>query len=282
MPAEVSPKMHTSPAPARTITTEKQRADYARDGYIVLRGALNMDALLEIRDEIVAVGQRIVGPSFQFEKYDPALVTPEKQSVLYDRLHYLPSLSRLSGNKQLLAVCRELGLEVPVLMGCCNMRYDRPHDSKHLFEWHQDTLYLLGSANAVTAWIPFGRVDMTHGTIQVIPGSHKKGIYPFKKISAKPVEKDRPFLQRDLSIDCDVTETPVTVEAEFGDIVIFNQLLLHKSCPNMSDKVRWTAQVRVSDLAAPGYIAQGCPTGDKTNIFFHDYGGFTHPESVRK
>lgn len=282
MSPDLSRKMQTPPMAQRTITTEKEREAYARDGYLVLKGALNIDALLEIRAEIMEIGKCIVGPEFQFEKYDPQLVTPAKQSMLYDRLHYLPSLSRLSGNKQLLALCRELGLNIPVLMGCCNMRYDRPNDTKHLFEWHQDTLYLLGSVNAVTIWIPFGRVDMTHGTIQVIPGSHKQGIYPFKKISDKKVEKDRPFLQRDLSIDYDVKETPVTVDADFGDIVIFNQLLLHKSVANVSDKVRWTAQVRISDISSPEYIAQGCPTGDKKNIFFHDYGGFTHPESVKK
>ena len=250
------------------------------NGYAVISNYLDLTALTEIRDEVLGIGKRVVGPDFDFEIYNPDLVTPAKQSLLYDRLHYLPSLSRLSGNKQILSLCQQLGLEQPILMGCCNMRYDRPHDTKHLFEWHQDTLYLLGSLNAVTLWIPFGPVDKHHGTIQVIPGSHKNGLYPFKKISDKPVEKDRPFLQRDLSIDYDVTEEPVTIEAKFGDIIIFKQMLLHKSWPNHSNKVRWTTQIRISDLASPEFTAQGCPTGDKKNIFFQNYPGFKHPESI--
>lgn len=259
---------------------QKTKQAYEENGYAIIRGLLDLGALQEVKDEIVEIGKYIVAPDFQFENYDPDLVTPTKQSALYDRLHYLPSLSRLSGNRQILKLCLDLGMKVPSLMGCCNMRYDRPHDSKHLFEWHQDTLYLLGSVNAATLWIPFGPVDEYHGTIQVIPGSHKNGIAPFKKISDKPIEKERPFLQRDLSIDIQVTEKPVTVEGDLGDIVVFKQMLLHKSCPNNSNKVRWTAQVRISDIGSPEFINQGCPSGDKRNIFFHDYPGFKHPLSV--
>jgi ectoine hydroxylase-related dioxygenase (phytanoyl-CoA dioxygenase family) len=256
------------------------RESYEENGYAIIRNYLDLSVLNEIRDEVSEIGRIIVGPEFEFNVFKPDLITPAKQSMLYDRLHYLPSLNRLSGNKQILSLCHELGIKTPILMGCCNMRYDKPHDTKHLFEWHQDTLYLLGSINAVTLWIPFGVVDKHHGTIQVIPGSHKNGIYPFKKISDKAVEKDRPFLQRDLSIDYDVTENPVTIEAEFGDIVIFKQMLLHKSWPNYSNKVRWTSQLRISDLSSDEFLAQGCPTGDKKNIFFQNYPGFKHPESI--
>lgn len=258
-----------------------QKAFFDENGYIILRQFFDVSLFNEIKLEINQIGKLIVGEKFDFETYQPDLITPQKQSQLYDRLHYLPCLSRLSGNLELLAACRELGLHLPVLMGCCNMRYDRPHDSRHLFDWHQDTLYLLGSANAVTAWIPFGRVDEEHGTIQVIAGSHKYGIYPYKKISDKKVEEQRQFLQRDLSIDMEIEQSPVTVKASCGDVVIFKQMLLHRSLPNVSNKVRWTAQIRISDLTYPGFLEAGCPTGDKKNIFYQNYPGFVHPLSVR-
>ena len=264
------------------MVDEFTKAAFERDGYAVLSGVLAPGVLEEIRDEIMDVGRRIVGPRFEFDAYDPELVTPERQSALYDRLHYLPSLTRLAGNKKLLDTCRDLGLQIPILMGCDNMRYDRPHDGKHLFEWHQDTLYLLGSVNAVTIWIPFGPVDEYHGTIEVIPGSHARGLYPFKRISDKPIEPDRPFLQRDLAIDYEPVDRPVMITADWGDVVVFKQMLLHKSCANNSDRVRWTAQVRITDFGSPEFLAQGCPSGDKTNIFFQDYPGFRHPLSVAR
>lgn len=258
-----------------------QKEFFEENGYIILPQFFNADLFHEVRQEINQIGQFIIGKEFDFDTYQPEIMTPEKQSQLYDRLHYLPCLSRLSGNLDLLAACRELGVTLPVLMGCCNMRYDRPHDVKHLFDWHQDTLYLLGSVNAVTAWIPFSRVDEQHGTVQLIPRSHQVGIHPYKKISDKAIEEQRQFLQRDLSIDEDVTSAPVTVEADPGDLILFKQMMLHRSLPNMSGKVRWTAQIRISDLAYPGFLEAGCPTGDKKNIFYQSYPGFIHPLSVR-
>ncbi|MDO8651586.1 MAG: phytanoyl-CoA dioxygenase family protein [Undibacterium sp.] len=259
--------------------SEKEFFD--ENGYIILRKFFKPELFDEVKAEITQIGKFIVGDKFAFDSYHPELITPEKQSQLYDRLHYLPCLSRLSGNLDLLAACRELGLQLPVLMGCCNMRYDRPHDIRHLFDWHQDTLYLLGSVNAVTAWIPFSRVDDIHGTVQLIPGSHKAGILPYKKISDKPVEEQRQFLQRDLAIDTDITTAPVTVSADPGDVLIFKQMAVHRSMANLSDKARWTAQIRISDLTSSGFLEEGCPTGDKENIFFQKYPGFVHPLSTR-
>lgn len=259
-----------------------QKTFFEEKGYIVLRQFLPLEVFDEIKSEIKHIGKFIIGEDFNFDSYQESLISPEMQSQLYDRLHYLPSLSRLSGNLKLLEACRSLGIEIPILMGCCNMRYDRPNDHKHLFDWHQDSIYLLGSCNAVTIWIPFGPVNEYYGSIQLIEESHLEGIRPFKKISDKTIDSRKQFLQRDLAIDEVVTQTPITVEAQAGDIVIFKQMLLHRSLPNCSNNVRWTAQVRISDLAFPGFLKDGCPTGDKSNIFFQNYEGFKYPMSDLK
>src|SRR5665213_3059106 len=124
----ISPDTRSQKQQDRQTPERERRESFEKNGFIVLRNILHKDALVEIRDEITQIGKCLVGKDFRFEYYDPQHVTPEKQSALYDRLHYLPSLSRLSGNKQLLSICKDLGMEIPVLMGCCNMRYDRPGD----------------------------------------------------------------------------------------------------------------------------------------------------------
>ena len=259
-----------------------QKKSFEDKGYIILRKFLPLEVFDEIKAEIKDVGKFIIGEDFDFDSYQDSLISPKMQSQLYDRLHYLPGLSRLSGHLKLLDACRSLGIEIPMLMGCCNMRYDRPNDHKHLFDWHQDSVYLLGSSNSVTIWIPFGPVNEYYGSIQVIEGSHVHGIRPFKKISNKVISSQVQFLQRDLAIDEIITDSPTTIEATVGDVVIFKQMLLHRSLPNHSNNVRWTAQVRVSDLAFPGFLEDGCPTGDKTNIFFHNYEGYKYPMSNLK
>jgi len=261
------------------MITSAVKEQFENNGYVVIEDFFSNFLMNEIKDEINKIGKFIIGSGFEFNTYDEKLISPQKQSQLYDRLHYLPSLSRLSGNAKLLEVCQQFGIQLPVLMGCCNMRYDRPNDSTHLFDWHQDSIYLLGSVNAVTAWIPFGKVDEDHGTIQVVAGSHHQGILPFKKISDKEIVEHRQFLQRDLAIDVSTFESPITIHANAGDLILFKQMLLHRSLPNCSNKVRWTAQVRISDLTAPGFLEAGCPTGDRRNIFFQNYPGFKHPLS---
>ncbi|QZA79205.1 phytanoyl-CoA dioxygenase family protein [Deefgea tanakiae] len=252
---------------------------YKENGFAIFRGAIDRSVIDELIFEISQFGKSIVGEGFDFYSSETKFVSKEKQSLLYDRLRYLPSMSRLSGNVNLIYLLRELGLTEPVLMGCCNMRYDVPHDVNHLFAWHQDSLYLLGSLNAVTLWIPLTNVNLNAGTIEVIPRSHLNGILPFKRISGKIIAEYIPFLQRDLSLDMDVIDVPVSIDANPGDVVVFSQFLLHRSTINHSSMPRWTAQVRVSDLNCAWFKKNKYPTGDRKNIFFCDYPGFKHSES---
>lgn len=253
---------------------------FDQDGYVLLKDFFKESSILNsILDEINSIGKILIDDSFEYNQYNKGIITRDKQSLLYDRLHYLPCLSRLSGDQNLIDILYALNFKKPVLMGSCNMRYDIPEDNEHLFDWHQDTLFLLGSLNAVTIWIPFGPVDQHHGTIQVIPGSHKSGLYPFKKISDKPIYENISFLQRDLKLDVSVEDTPETIIANIGDVVIFKQMLLHRSLPNCSLLPRWTAQIRMSDLGCEWFVENKCPTGDRKNIFYHKYPGYNHEMS---
>lgn len=244
---------------------------FEENGYIVLRDFWQGGELDALQAQLDELGKLVVGPSFSSVDQFSYSMSAEQQSLLYDRLKYLPALSCMSGSPAIRNMCREFGLQHPSLMGCCNMRLDKPHDARHLFAWHQDSVYLLGSVNAVTVWVPLQDVDLHHGTIQVIAGSHRHGLAPFKRISDKMIASYVPMLQRDLSLADEVTDEPVTIEAKRGDIVVFKQMLLHRSTPNFSDQIRWTAQLRITDLAEPDYRRQRFPTGDRTNIFYVDY-----------
>lgn len=253
------------------MTTQLQQ--FEEQGYLILRNFWQHGELNELQSQLDALGKLIIGPSFSSTDFEQYKLTPETQSLLYDRLKYLPGLSTISGSETVRSLCKTLGLVHPSLMGCCNMRLDRPHDGRHLFAWHQDSVYLLGSVNAVTLWVPLQDVNLHHGTIQVIPGSHHRGLYPFRRISDKVIAPYVPFLQRDIELDYEVREEPVTIEARRGDVIIFKQMLLHRSTPNLSNQVRWTTQLRITDLSDPEHRRQRFPTGDRTNIFYVDYPG---------
>lgn len=243
------------------------------NGYVVLRDFWADGELDSLYAQLNELGRLVVGPAFSSVDQSHCPINAKQQSLLYDRLKYLPALSCMSGSPAIRELCQQLGLRHPSLMGCCNMRLDKPQDSKHLFNWHQDSVYLLGSVNAVTVWVPLHDVNLHRGTIQVIAGSHRRGLAPFKRISEKVIAPYVPLLQRDLCLDEQVNGEPVTIEASKGDIVVFKQMLVHRSTPNYSDQIRWTTQLRITDLADPEHLRQGFPTGDRTNIFYVDYPG---------
>lgn len=246
---------------------------FERDGYLILQDFWKRGELNDLQAQLDELGQLVTGTDFSSGHPDSRNLSGTEQSLLYDRLKYLPALARMSGSPAVRQLCRELGMAHPSLMGCCNMRLDKPSDTKHLFAWHQDSVYLLGSVNAVTVWVPLQDVNAHCGTIEVIAGSHKRGLHPFKRISDKVIAPYVPFLQRDICLDYEVTETPATINARRGDVVVFKQMLLHRSTPNFGNRVRWTAQLRITDLGDPDYRRQGFPTGDRTNIFYVDYPG---------
>ena len=65
-----------------------------------------------------------------------------------------------------------------------------PGDDEHLFHWHQDFTYLLGSPNAVTIWIPLTEANETRGSVEIVPHSHRQGVLPVAPLTARHARSD--------------------------------------------------------------------------------------------
>lgn len=152
-----------------------------------------------------------------------------------------------------------------------NLRMDMPNEPKYMFHWHQDISYLLGSKNSVTYWIPITPVNSTRGSIELIDGSHLNGLTPFHYTGSGPIPPNKSMSPSDIHLDEEPASATTLIEADPGDIVVFSQLLLHRSTPNASNKTRWVAQVRHADLSEQAFLDAGYPFGDYTNIFQTDY-----------
>jgi ectoine hydroxylase-related dioxygenase (phytanoyl-CoA dioxygenase family) len=259
------------------IISDCEKEKFENEGYIIVKDESLADLWCRVDSELSQLVEFVVGRKVDIFRHSQEEVTVDQQSRIYDQLHYLTSLAAASSNETILSYCKQLGLSIPVLMGCCNMRYDRPQNQKHLFKWHQDTVYLLGSLNAVTVWIPFSSVNSELGSIAVIPGSHKNGLRKFKITSDRATNSGLPFLQRDIELDEAVrTSDEKIISADRGDLVIFKQMLLHRSVQNMSNQVRWTAQLRISDLTCKTYKNNNFKNGDRHNVFQVSYPGYRH------
>jgi hypothetical protein len=246
---------------------------FATDGYLILKGVLGESSLLsDMRSEIEELG-RSFDSGFQFDDArSVSALGGTDRSAMYRALRYLPSLAAAGASPLLVNLCRDLGLRMPALMRSYNIRMDMPCQDEFLFHWHQDITYLLGSRNSVTLWLPLGSADRLHGTIEVLPSSHHD-LAPFRIARPEAAGKTSQLSPNDIRLSRDPDSPGEVVEAEWGDVVVFSQLLLHRSLPNRSTRPRWTVQLRYSDLADAHFRQSGYPFGDATTILHTDYLG---------
>lgn len=257
------------------MITIKQKKEFKKNGYLVIKSVPGLKQNLnDIKKELLLfakVFDKKIKNLNDKRYYKILKHSSSTRSKYYDTLRYLYSVTKLSSLTLLKKISIELGLRLPAVMRSYNLRMDMPKDSKHLFQWHQDITYLLGSLNSVTYWIPLTKVDKFFGSIEVIEGSHKDGLYDFRYVGNENLGKKKNMSPKDINLKKDPLLKSKLILASPGDLVIFSQFLLHRSTKNFSNKIRWVAQVRHSDISEKYFKDAGYPFGDKTNIFFNNY-----------
>ena len=68
----------------------------------------------------------------------------------------------------------------------------------------------------------------------------------------------------------------IDIEVSKGEVLVFSNLLLHKSNSNNSNKVRVTVQSRLGSFLNKKSIKKGWPHGNFRTRWFYD----THPEKI--
>jgi len=161
--------------------------------------------------------------------------------ALYEVFPTLPPVIAAINRPALRDAIAWAGLDTPSAGTLPLVRLDRPGQSQFATPAHQDSWYSMLSDNAVTLWLPL--CDMTEeiGRLLVLPGSHAKGIAPFK-----PYEAGHEWFETEAPVD-DGAFKPVDMADD--EILIFNQSLIHKSGVNHSNLVRISIQFRFNDLA---------------------------------
>jgi hypothetical protein len=100
---------------------------------------------------------------------------------------------------------------------------------------HQDYPYWVGVAGDVehvmTAILFLDDASLANGCIQVVPGSHRDGVWQGR------TDGDE-FLANEIDPGLEATVQLVPVEVEAGSLLFFGPYLVHKSLPNTSDLPR--------------------------------------------
>ncbi len=97
--------------------------------------------------------------------------------------------------------------------------------------WHQDSGYgHLEPARDLTVWIALTDTDERNGCLWVLPGSHREGLKAHGQVGGL------------LGARVSTRGEPVPMRA--GDALLFGGLLMHRSLPNRTDKVRHAMYLR--------------------------------------
>ena len=120
-----------------------------------------------------------------------------------------------------------------------------PNEKLTTLPWHQDSAYMPKTENDthLTVWLPLVDVKVENGPLQFLPGSHKSGLQTYHSV---PGETFAVPVLPPTSSDTDID----TLEMQKGDLLVFNNLVFHRSLVNHSDSIRWSTDFRFSRTGA--------------------------------
>lgn len=129
-----------------------------------------------------------------------------------------------------------------------NLRTKTPQSEATTVPWHQDCGYLDNDCYKTlqpTAWIPLIDATEKNGCMQVASGGHQKGLVAthqccygntwYVMLEEKEMEK---------TLDIDLEKDIITVPVPYGGMLLLNNLIPHRSLPNMSNQIRWSLDLR--------------------------------------
>lgn len=106
---------------------------------------------------------------------------------------------------------------------------------------HQDHRTLGGTRGVYTVWIPLTDCPRVLGGLEVAVGSHLQGIHavrPAPGIGGEEVVDPMP-------------DRWASADVRRGDVIVFHSLVVHRSCPNLTERLRLSVDARFQLVREP-------------------------------
>ena len=242
-------------------------AQFAEDGYLLLRGALtdaDLDPIIaeyeeyigRRAEELLAAGD--ISALYADEPFDRRLVSIcREDDAIYRELDIMYLRGRASfeflRNDRLLDMVESLvGPEIT----CSPIQHTRaklpagvtPSGSDpHVAPWHQDAGVTWEEADPhfiLTVWLPLCAATPENGCLQILPRAHRNGLVQHhikQGLGTVIIDEEMPQIEA------------LTLPMDKGDVLLMDKQTPHRSTPNNADTVRWSMDLR--------YQKTGTPTG---------------------
>jgi len=220
----------------------------SEQGYTILRSVIPETAMAASRaltERIVAYAERNLEDPFT--KY--YIRHRADQGSLYDLYQRHPEFQPLAQLPTVLDALEEvLGPDIYLYENCLVYK---PRGKKNGVPWHQDFISRPNEPRKYIAWMAIDDVTRENGAMKIIPGSHTQGFLPWHRVQGE-THHDR------VKPECVDESKAIYAELHAGDVLIFNQLLLHSSEEINSNKPRRAFRVSYQGFEAI-YTPRGTP-----------------------
>ena len=228
--------------------TQEQLARFHQDGFIVLRGFLDVNRC----DDILRVAQihldakiepieTEIGYDSRDKEYRTAVTDYSsyirEEHVTVRRLRQVYNRDTLfkawMENKKIRPILQQV-LDDKVVITTAHhnsIMTKMPYYSSET-RWHQDRRYWRYSDdNLVSVWLALDNETSENGVLEFIPGSH------VMDLSAEQFDEKEYFCER-LALNKEILSREISTDLAKGDVVIFHSLLLHKANKNTTNKAK--------------------------------------------
>ena len=244
--------------------TQQQLSQWESDGYLLLRGSIPQANIDEMHSLLTRATDDMM---FQLKAQR---LTEEEKSVpletrffeatnwhanqfgrSWTRLIAQPAVFSLYHAEAIVDAVGQLTRTDVVGHPVFNSRPKLPNQELPV-PWHQDSAYFGASTQdslIITCWVPLIPVDASNGCMQIVRGSHRHGLFDHHR---EELAGRFPELSGGLTDNDHIVICPM----EPGDVLLMNNLTLHRSLPNTSRTIRWSIDIRyLRDGDSPGVPA---------------------------
>ncbi len=216
---------------AEQVLTDEQRAQFRKEGYLIVRGLFSPEEATLIRDSFMELNADGPIPGLSeinanYKPTDPLSFYPRMMHPHRHPEYPVGDIAmRYMLDKRVEAILTELFGEEP--LAAQSMFYFKPPGARGQ-DFHQDNYYLrVKPGTCIAAWTAIDDVDTENGGMALAPGSHELDIFC-------PERADNSLFFTTDHVEIPEGMEPVPAIMKAGDVLFFNGSVIHGSYPNTS------------------------------------------------
>lgn len=244
--------------------TDAEVADFARDGYQIVRGLMPAAACAQLR-ELAQRDLAQVAEPVEFEADTRYPGAPESRDAPGGRTvrRLLQAYARNAAFREWAAappivsrLRQLLGQQIALSQAHHNCIMTKDPRYSSITSWHRDIRYWsYARPELVSVWLALGEERPDNGCLMLLPGTHAMDF------DAERLDEAQ-FLRTDLAANADLLDTRINAELEPGDVLFFHCRLFHAASHNRTARTKFSVvfTYRAADnLPLPGTRSAATP-----------------------